>query len=327
MSTVITSAPLRIGLVGGGSDLPEYYECNGHGSTVSMAINKRVYVVLQSKGDVFTERFRLNYYDTEHVEHRDSIRNDIVRATFKYLDYDMPSYVSVFSDLPSSSGLGSSSAFCVALVKAIFTLRGETIGPYDLARTAFAIERQSLGRVIGLQDIAVACYGGFALYNYASKEIIRVNPIPLDSLLVKAFIKQSRLLYLGGPRDAGMQLSRVFGNLSPQKVQYLSMLRDAADSIFDEINSPDHHPSPEDLWLRVLHKAHALKSDFSDSDADRRYSDMIQNTYKPLSFKLCGAGNGGFALLYSIGNTASLSNNSLVQFEPDPAGCNIIFSG
>lgn len=326
MSITITSAPLRIGIVGGGSDLPEFYEHDDHGSTLSMAINKRVYVVLQSKQDVFTERFRLNYYLTEHVDTRALIRNDIVRATFEYLDFDEPSYISVFSDLPSSSGLGSSSSFCVALVRAIFSLRNLPIGTYDLIRISYHIERTVLNRKIGLQDLVTAGYGGFSLYQYFPSEQITVRPIPLNTRSLETLISKSKLLYLGNPRDAGVELTKVFGENQTKNIEHLRSLRDLAEATYSKLTSDLFAEGAGDPWVTLLQESARIKSQMSKSDIDDRSCAFISNDYKPKAFKLCGAGNGGFALLYDISCADRELQDRLIEFRPDPVGCNVLFS-
>ena len=109
-SIVVTRAPLRVSFAGGGTDIDYFYEKFG-GSFISSTINKYVYVTVKKHESIFEEKYRLNYADSEICNNLKQIKNDIARECIKLVNPDIPLYISTISDVPASSGLGSSSTF------------------------------------------------------------------------------------------------------------------------------------------------------------------------------------------------------------------------
>ena len=115
---VITKTPMRISFIGGGTDFPDYFNHYG-GKVISSSINKYIYVTVKEHSHLFNEKFRLNYSETESVNNVNDIKNEITRACLNFLNIKTPLYISTISDLPTSSGLGSSSTFTVGLLNAL----------------------------------------------------------------------------------------------------------------------------------------------------------------------------------------------------------------
>ena len=113
---VTTSAPLRISFVGGGTDLPAFYE-RDVGAVLSSAIDKNIYVTVKRMGSLFDAKYRLNYSITENVDSLDDMENHIARECLRLVPVCPPLYIGTVADVPASSGLGSSSCFAVALLK------------------------------------------------------------------------------------------------------------------------------------------------------------------------------------------------------------------
>ena len=119
---VMARAPLRITFVGGGTDLPFYYEKRGYGAVVSAAINKYIYVTANRK---FDDNIRVSYSKTEIVDSVEKIEHPTVRETLNLLDIEKGIEIVSISDIPSSgTGLGSSSSFVVALLHALHSFKG-----------------------------------------------------------------------------------------------------------------------------------------------------------------------------------------------------------
>ena len=136
---IVTRTPLRISFAGGGTDLPNFYE-HQPGAVLSTTINKYVYVTIKRHGDLFNEKYRINYSETEQAFELDSIKNEITRECLKFLNIQPPLYVSTVGDLPAFSGLGSSSSFAVGLLNALHIYCGERVSAGQLAQEACHIE-------------------------------------------------------------------------------------------------------------------------------------------------------------------------------------------
>ena len=110
---IIVRVPLRISFVGGGSDLPAFYEQSA-GRAISAAINKYVFLAINEK---FDGKFRIGYSVTELVNKPHEVKNTRVRAALEYFGVEKGLEIVSISDVPSSgSGLGASSSFSVALM-------------------------------------------------------------------------------------------------------------------------------------------------------------------------------------------------------------------
>ena len=124
--------PLRISFAGGGTDIENFYKLEG-GNIVSTAINKYIYVSVKKHSNIFKERYRLNYSKTELKQHAAEIENDIIRECIYMTQVDDPLYISTVADMPSATGLGSSSAFAVGLLNALYTYKGQRVSAGRLA--------------------------------------------------------------------------------------------------------------------------------------------------------------------------------------------------
>src|SRR3954453_24210705 len=146
---IISQTPLRVSFVGGGSDLPAFYRQYG-GAVVSTAIDKYVYVTVNSK---FDNWIRVSYSKTEEVENVAEIDHKIVRASLQKLRIDGGIEITSIADIPSrGTGLGSSSSFTVGLLHALYAYKGRYISSNDLGKESCEVEIDICGEKIGKQD-------------------------------------------------------------------------------------------------------------------------------------------------------------------------------
>ena len=118
-----------------------------------MTISKYIYVTCKHHNESqFNERYRLQYSQTEVTKTRSAIQNNIIRKSLEYLEIDEPIHISISSDLPTGSGLGSSSSFTVALLYGLKTLFQMPTNQFEIAEEAFEVERLINGDAIGRQD-------------------------------------------------------------------------------------------------------------------------------------------------------------------------------
>ena len=122
---IITRTPLRVSLFGGGTDIPYFYK-KEFGQTLSVAINKYVYVIIKTHNN-YDEKYRINYSQTENVNYLKFMENKRVKSILNHFKITEPLYISTISDIPANTGLGSSSAFTVGLINAILTLKKKNV--------------------------------------------------------------------------------------------------------------------------------------------------------------------------------------------------------
>src|ERR1700751_2033477 len=157
LSMTITQTPLRIGLRGGGTDLPSYYREHG-GRVLNCAIDKYIYVIVKKR---FDDEIYVNYSKKEIVSRVEDIEHELVREAMLMTGVTSGVEITTLADIPSSgSGLGSSSSVTVGLVHALYAYQGQQVSAGELAERACAIEIERCGKPIGKQDQYIAAFGG-----------------------------------------------------------------------------------------------------------------------------------------------------------------------
>ena len=181
---IISKTPLRMSFAGGGSDLSEYYK-HGHGSVLSTAINKYIYITVNSK---FTDNIRISYSKTEYVTNVEDIEHNLVREALKLVGISKGIDIVYMSDiLPGheGSGLGASSSLIVGTLNALYAFKGKHVSAKTLAQEACKIEIDILGHPIGKQDQYINAFGGFNFIRFNSDESVFIDPI-----IIKPEIKE-----------------------------------------------------------------------------------------------------------------------------------------
>ena len=154
---IITQTPLRIGLLGGGTDLPSYYIEHG-GRVLNCALDKYIYVIVKER---FDNDIYVNYSKKEIVSRVEDLEHELVREAMLMTGVTSGVEITTLADIPSAgSGLGSSSAVTVGLLHALFAYRGRQVTAEELAERACTIEIDLCGKPIGKQDQYIAAFGG-----------------------------------------------------------------------------------------------------------------------------------------------------------------------
>ena len=197
---IIARSPLRITLGGGGTDLPSYYE-EREGFLISAAIDKYVYITLH---ETFEEGYFLKYSKFERCMTIDEIQHPIIREALKLLDWKKPCLeLCSMADIPAGTGLGSSSSFTTALLRALHTMQGNIVSTRTLAEEACDIEMNRLGEPIGKQDQYIASYGGITCMNFHKDGYVWVDPLRISDETLYNLEDNLILFFTGFSRSAG----------------------------------------------------------------------------------------------------------------------------
>ena len=293
---IVSSAPLRFSFNGGGSDLPVFFE-RERGRTVSIALDKRVYVTLHKS---FSGEYRIAYSRIESCKTIAEIRHPIVRACLEILEWDEQGLeITSIADVPSSgSGLGSSSAFTVALLNGILFMQGKEVNPRDLARLACEVEVDILKSPIGFQDQHASSHGGLNKYEYKSREEILVEPIFTDHKLEQEFIailnKHLLFFHVGGPRNAADILLKQNNRVSQEREAFLATrkLSELALESSKSIKAFDIKGLGEQMF-----RGWKIKSELNgdvENIAIKQLLEWADQTNLIFGAKILGAGNSGF---------------------------------
>ena len=325
---VTTITPQRLSFAGGGTDFADFYLHHG-GAVVSATIDKFVYVTVKRHSELFDEKYRLSYSLTEHVDDLDLIKNDIARECLRFLNVDPPLFISTTSDLPVSSGLGSSSSFAVGLLLALHNLRGESVTAGQLAEEACHIEIEVLGKPIGKQDQYAAAFGGLNYYEFREDGRVRVESLWNSRNDSQSIFDASILFWTGIQRKAEDILGEQQKNI-PNRIDSLVEMLDLARKCRDIFLNSEKLVSDvaEIVNLSWVHKkkfASTISSDAIDAGVARAINSGA------LGSKIAGAGGGGF--LYVLAKRAdqdkvikSLSDMSPVSFKYSPSGARVLVS-
>ena len=197
---IVTRSPLRISLGGGGTDLPSYYQ-QREGFLISAAIDKYVYITLH---ETFDKGYFLKYSKLEHVQTIDEIQHPIIREALKMLEIKETNLeICSMADIPAGTGLGSSSTFTTALLKALHAMQGNIVSTRTLAEEACEIEMNRLGEPIGKQDQYIAAYGGITCMNFHKDGYVWVDPLNISKETLYNLEDNLILFFTGFSRSAG----------------------------------------------------------------------------------------------------------------------------
>jgi D-glycero-alpha-D-manno-heptose-7-phosphate kinase len=286
---VTTKTPLRISFAGGGTDMPYFYS-KFNGITVSTSIDKFVYVTVK-KHNNFKEKFRLNYSDTEILDNINKIKNLRIRETLKYFRVNEPIYISTISDLPYNTGLGSSSAFLVGLINAIFLIKGEKKSLNTIAEIAFKIENMITNNSLGKQDHYIAAYGDLRKILYKSN-IIDVAKITIMKKNLDFLNKNMLFFWTGKSRLSNKNLDSQKKNFK-KNLDNLKYLKLIANKFNNELKL-------KKLNLKklgsLLDENWQIKQKFTKNISSNYLNTIYKNAISNGCYggKLLGAGGGGF---------------------------------
>ena len=274
VKVLIAKIPLRISLFGGGTDYPEYF-MRKKSKILGGTINQYIYIHLNELANIADQNYRLTYRSVESCQTIEEIQHPAVREVLKYFKIRSRLNIATLSDLPGGTGLGSSSAFTVGLVKLISEYNLENISNFDLAHTAFHIERNIIGENVGFQDQTHAAFGGFCKYEFSNNHFRRI-PIPLKHNNMQLINRSLILFYTGGIRIASKVVENQ-KNRTSQRIndKYFSQMEAQAESghqIF-------HSECNEKLLLNVgelLKSAWSLKKSLSSSITNKIVDEIYQ---------------------------------------------------
>jgi D-glycero-alpha-D-manno-heptose-7-phosphate kinase len=322
MTMIFTRAPLRISLGGGGTDVPSYYREHS-GFLVAGAIDKYVYMLTHT---VFQRRFRLKYSSLEELDDPRDIKHPIFREALTRYWSGSPLEIASLADIPAGTGLGSSGAFTVCLLKALALAGRQATTPGAIAESACHIEIDLLGEPIGKQDQYAAAHGGICAYTFNPDDSVTVESLNLSEATSDALRFQLLLFYTGETRSASEILrdqDTRTRDLDKAMLANLHRTKEIGLESRSLLESGDLERYAELMHEHWLNKR-ARSSGMSSTAIDDLYDIARRNGV--IGGKIVGAGGGGFLLVYTAdaaATRAALSDAGApeVRFGFDFQGC------
>lgn len=290
---IITRTPFRISFIGGGSDFREYY-LNYGGSVISASIKKYVYLSMHPY--FYDDKFSLKYSHSELVDDVEKIEHKIIKQIFKEYNIKGVDFNSS-ADIPSGTGLGSSSAFTVGLINLCNAYTQKYMSKEKIAEYACEVEIDKLNEPIGKQDQYASAIGGLNFITFNQDDTVEFEKVLMKNEKCIQLQKNLVMFYLGNTRLAKEILEEQRQNIASDKVMVKNlhkMVRLTKDLKISLLNNNI------DIMGKILHDGWMYKkelaSGISNGEIDRYYNKALKNG--ALGGKLLGAGGGGFLLFY-----------------------------
>jgi len=293
---IIVRSPLRISLGGGGTDLPSYYRKH-EGFVVSAAIDKYVYIVLH---DAFMGEIIVKYSQFEKTECIDDIKHPIIREAAKFLGSPVKNFeLASMADIPSGTGLGSSSSFTCALLKAFHTYNRTFVSPSELAEEACHIEIDLLKEPIGKQDQYISSIGGITRFTFCKDDRVVAKKLNISKETLYELEDNLLLFFTGFTRSASDILKTQDTKSKDNDTGMIENLHHVKNlgyqtKVFLESGNLDDYAS---LMNNHWEYKKARSPDMSNPKINKWYDTGLANG--ALGGKLIGAGGGGFLMFYT----------------------------
>lgn len=323
---IITKTPFRVSFCGGGSDIADFYKEHG-GCVLSTTINRYMYLTIHPYFD--ERKTALKYSQNETVDNLNDIRHSIFHCV---LNEKKISGVEITStaDVPSGTGLGSSSSFTVGLLHTLACYKGKYLSKGALAAEACQVEIEKLGAPIGKQDQYAAAFGGLNFIRFHKDDSVSVEPVIAKGSTLGDLQENLVMFYTGLTHDANRILSEQKQNIATKAdktsnlVRMCQLAEDMKKSL-EQNEIGDFGKILNEGWM----KKRELAGSISNPMIDELYDTALRNG--ALGGKLLGAGGGGFLLFYCPKERQPLLREKLglkpfpFKFEHD--GSSVVYIG
>ena len=286
-SLIISKTPYRLSLLGGGTDYPSYYK-DSEGAVLAGSINKYCYIMLRVLPPFFDYKYHVAYSEIERCKEISEIRHPAVREIIKLSEIDEGIDLRHAGDLPARAGMGTSSAFVVSLINALWTLKNTSLSKMDIAKMSIYAEQELLKERVGSQDQTTSAIGGFNRLDFSWDDGTDVKVTPIKNA---EFIEQYLMLFFTG-------LSRTSSSIVKTQIERTNenkpMLRYMYELVCSGQRAIEHSNINE--LSRLLGESWSIKKRLSP-DVSTDYIDFIYDKAikaGAMSGKLNGGGGGGF---------------------------------
>ena len=323
---IITRTPFRISFFGGGTDYPAWYKENG-GTVLSTTINKYCYITCRYLPPFFKHNYRIRYTLREETNSFSEIKHPSVRECLRFFNLDKGIEMVHTSDIPAQSGIGSSSAFTVGFLNALYALTGKMTTKRQLARESIHMEQDILKENVGSQDQVAAAFGGLNKIKFGGNQDFYVHPVTIgtDKLV---FLQEHLMLFFTG-------FSRTASDIAGEQIKSISLkgseLKMMGAMVEEAIEVLGGNTDGFHELGKLLHETWKIKRSLTDRISTGRIDAIYKTALSAgaIGGKLLGAGGGGFILFYVPPDKQSVVKSKLegllhVPFKFDSLGSQIV---
>jgi D-glycero-alpha-D-manno-heptose-7-phosphate kinase len=286
---IISKTPLRISLVGGSTDNPSFIEKYNYGSVISFPCNLSTYIIIHEDKigyNSYSKKYILNYSSREEVDKISDIKNDIARVAFQHFDVAPINCTFTTDVFSQGSGLASSSSYMISLIKAICIKNNINLSDYEICDLAYKLEK-TFNIHSGMQDPFGCGIGGFKRLEFFKEKNTKITYLPIsffDSL-------EMYLMFTGVTRNSKNVLQDVTKNIEVSK-DLLNIVEETEKSILS-YDYKSFFKTFKDGWKIKKATSSLILENIKNIDEE------LENNKNILAHKLCGAGNGGFFLIFA----------------------------
>jgi len=324
---IITRTPFRVSFFGGGTDYPAWYREHG-GMVLATTIDKYCYISCRYLPPFFDHLHRIVYSKNETVKTIEEIKHPSVRATLTWAGCEKGLEIHHDADLPARSGIGSSSAFTVGLVKAVKSLEGKYVSNQDLATQAIHIEQDLIKESVGSQDQISSAFGGFNHIEFNRDDTFQVSPLVLGVDRLKEFQSHLMIFFTGISRFASDVAIKKIRNFKNRRAELKCM----GEMVPESIKILQSSNTSIDDFGKLLGESWKLKQSLSDKVSTPIINNIFEEAKNAgaISGKLLGAGGGGFVMLFvkpdlQMRVRERLKNLTYVPFQFTSSGSRVMY--
>ncbi len=293
---IISRTPVRISLFGGGTDYREYYLQHG-GAVIGTTIDKYVYVSINRLSNFFDYKIRVGYSKAELVNCVDDIVHPSVRECLRFRNIDGNLDIHIFADLPARTGLGSSSAFTVGFLNALYALEGRVVSKDRLASDAHKVEQEMICENVGSQDQVHAAYGGLNQISF-NEHGFSVQPV-IMSRNKRALLEESMMLFYTGQTRYASEIvkEQVDKTRDRSNDAYLKNMTEIVNAATRAMSDGTEQQMLADLG-RLMHESWKIKKSLASSVSTGLIDQVYEKGMAAGAYggKVTGAGGGGFVM-------------------------------
>ncbi|MCR5709489.1 MAG: dehydrogenase [Bacteroidales bacterium] len=319
-----SKAPFRLGIAGGGTDVSPYSDLYG-GAVLNVTIDRFAYSTIRPTCDGKIRFFHVNEHIVQEYDAAPrletggpltlqcGIYNRIVSQfnDGKPLSFELTTQM----DVPSGSGLGTSSTLVVSILGAFVEWLGLPLGKYDIARLAFDIERVDLGMAGGKQDQYAATFGGVNFMEFLGDDRVIVNPLSIPDGTLNEWALNTVLLFTNKRRESARIIEEQMANVKKKNTGSVEAMHRVKEEAFRikkcllQNNLGELGPALNTSWVNKKKMAGGISNAFIDN----LYETAIGAG--ATGGKISGAGGGGFMFFYCPGNTRYAVEEALRALE------------
>ncbi|HOE66011.1 MAG TPA: GHMP kinase [Candidatus Hydrogenedentes bacterium] len=312
---LIVRAPVRISFFGGGTDLPSYYARHG-GEVVSVSINKHFYVLVTEEPE---NRIQIISADLRVMQTLDNLHPhdvagelQIPLAAIQFIGLDRGANIFLASEIPPQTGLGSSGAVSVCMVKALSAFTGKHFDRQGIAEAAYHINAGMLGHPGGKQDEYGSAFGGLKHIQFRA-DGVTVRPLDLDPVVLRELESNILLFFTGNARASATILSSQKDACTAEKADTVDALTEIKDMVREGLAMLESGELRRfgELLHRTWETKKRVAPGISNPVIDQLYDAAIANG--AIGGKIAGAGGGGFLMIYAEGSARAAVSRAMRQ--------------